>query len=105
MSEQINNREYRKQVIKDILKKLHKGVDFEQVKAEFQQAFDGVTAAEISEAEQALIEEGIPVSQVQKLCDVHAAVFKGSIEEIHNVENNEPGHPADMFKLENRYIE
>ena len=33
--------------------------------------------------ENALIREGMPISEVQRLCDVHAAVFKGSIEEIH----------------------
>ena len=62
---------------------------------------------EISEAEAALIAEGLPVAEVQNLCDVHAAVFKGSIKDIHKpVELTEiPGHPANILKRENRFIE
>ena len=59
--------------------------------------------------EQALIMEGMPLSEVQRLCDVHAAVFKGSIEEIHRADSKKPedvpGHPVHTFKLENRELE
>jgi len=56
--------------------------------------------------EQALIMEGMPVEEIQRLCDVHAAVFKGSIEEIHRPQKPEevPGHPIHTFKLENAEI-
>ena len=107
MSQEINNREYRKNVIKNLLRKLHDGQTVDDVKQEFDDAFSGVSASEISEAEQALISEGLPVSEVQRLCDVHSAVFKGSIEEIHAAEDNSqiPGHPAHTLKAENRAIE
>ncbi len=107
MSEQINNREYRKQVLKQIIKQLHEGKSVEEVKGEFEKTFGGVSATEISEVEQALVAEGLPVSEIQRLCDVHAAVFKGSIEEIHQTvdQSHVPGHPANVLKLENRYIE
>ncbi|HWR20021.1 MAG TPA: DUF438 domain-containing protein [Clostridia bacterium] len=107
MSEFINNREYRKETIKSILKQLHEGKSIDEVKAQFQTAFEGVSAEEISQAEQALIREGLPVSEVQRLCDVHAEVFKGSIEDIHKPveEFDMPGHPAHTLKQENRAIE
>lgn len=107
MSEKINNREYRKQVIKDILRELHKGAKVDDVREKFAKAFDGVSASEISEAEQALISEGLPVEEVQRLCDVHSAVFKGSIEEIHAPADlgEISGHPVNIFKKENRYLE
>jgi len=107
MSEQINNREYRKEVIKQVIKELHEGKSVEEVKQKFEDAFIGVSATEISEAEQALIHEGLPISEVQRLCDVHSAVFKGSIEEIHASEDitEISGHPANTLKLENRYLE
>ena len=107
MSEQINNREHRKEAIKHILSELHAGKSVEEVKEIFASAFEGVSAMEISEAEAALIAEGLPVAEVQNLCDVHAAVFKGSIEDIHKpVELTEiPGHPANVLKRENRFIE
>lgn len=107
MSENINNREYRKNVIKQVIKELHEGKSVDEVKQKFEEAFAGVSATEISEAEQALITEGLPVSEVQRLCDVHSAVFKGSIEEIHRETDPAkiPGHPANVIMLENRELE
>lgn len=115
MSEMINNREHavpeqgrRQQMLKEIIKELHEGKSVEEVKARFEEAVGDVTVAEISAMEHALMEEeGIPVSEVQRLCSVHTAIFKGSIEEIHRSSKPEeqPGHPVHTFKLENREIE
>lgn len=107
MSETINNREYRQKVIKEVIAQLHEGKSVEEVKQQFETAFAGVSATEISEAEGALIAEGLPITEVQRLCDVHAAVFKGSIEEIHQEKDNTriPGHPANTLVRENREIE
>lgn len=107
MSQEINNREYRKNVIKDLLRKLHAGQTVDDVKQQFDEVFAGVSASEISDAEQALIAEGVPVSEVQRLCDVHAAVFKGSIEDIHTPADaaQVPGHPAHTLREENRALE
>ncbi|NLW60771.1 MAG: DUF438 domain-containing protein [Firmicutes bacterium] len=107
MSELINNREYRQAVLKEIISDLHQGKSVDEVKARFEETFQGVSATEIAELEQALIQEGIPVEEVQRLCDVHAAVFRGSITEIHRPGKVEdiPGHPVHTFKLENRVLE
>lgn len=106
MSEFINNREYRQKVLKEIITELHNGKSVEEVKARFDELIQGISAKEISEMEQALILEGMPVAEIQRLCDVHAAVFKGSIEEIHRPQNDEEqGHPVDIFKLENKELE
>lgn len=106
MSEQLNNQRYRKEKIKEIITMLHDGKDFELARELFEKTFEGVTAKEISDAEQALIAEGMPVAEVQRLCDVHASVFKGSIEEIHETRDltNVPGHPAQMLVEENKVI-
>ncbi len=107
MSEYINNREMRKNTIKEIIRQLHEGKTVEEVKALFEASFEGVSASEISEAEGALIAEGLPVEEVQRLCDVHASVFKGSIEEIHQEQDQTdiPGHPLYVLKRENRELE
>ncbi len=107
MSEYINNREYRQQVLKELITELHQGKSVAEVKSRFAELIEGVSATEISEMEQALIAEGMPVAEIQRLCDVHAAVFKGSIAEIHNPPKAEttPGHPLHTFKLENRALE
>jgi len=107
MSELINNREHRRMVLKELITELHDGKSVEAVKQKFAETFEGVSASEISEAEQALILDGMPVTEVQRLCDVHAAVFKGSIHEIHQPEvtPKAAGYPTDVLKLENRAIE
>lgn len=108
MSELINNREYRKKVLKELIGELHKGKSVDEVKPRFEELIEGgVTTAEITEMEAALVAEGMPVEEIQRLCDVHAAVFKGSIEDIHRaIDPAEiPGHPVHTFHLENRALE
>ncbi|HHU90783.1 MAG TPA: DUF438 domain-containing protein [Clostridiaceae bacterium] len=106
MSELINNREHRQKVLKEIIKELHDGKAVDDVKAKFAELIQGVSTAEISEMEAALIAEGMPVEEIQRLCDVHAEVFKGSIEEIHRAEKPEetPGHPVNTFIKENKAV-
>ena len=107
MSDVINNREHRQKVLKELIMELHNGKSVEEVKERFGELIAGVSAAEISQMEQNLIMEGMPVTEVQRLCDVHAAVFKGSIEEIHRevAPEEREGHPMHTFKSENREIE
>jgi len=106
MSEFINNREYRQKVLKELITELHNGKSVEEVKPRFAKLIEGISPAEISEMEQALIMEGTPVEEIQRLCDVHAAVFKGSIAEIHAAADEDtPGHPIHTFKRENRALE
>ena len=107
MSEIINNREYRQKVLKELITELHNGKSVEEVKPRFEKLIQGISVKEISEMEQALIMDGMPVEQIQNLCDVHASFFKGSIEEIHRPQNPEetPGHPIHTFKSENRELE
>lgn len=108
MSEFINNSEMRKNTLKNILRQLHEGKSVDEVKKEFQDVFGRVAASEISDIEAELVKEGLPVSEIQNLCDVHSAVFKGSIEEIHRTNEDPreiPGHPTNILIKENRKIQ
>lgn len=107
MSAEINNREYRQQVLQELISQLHDGKSVDEVKDQFAAVFGNVSAEEIAQAEQALILGGLPVGEVQRLCDVHAAVFKGSIEEIHRPSDPAkiPGHPINTLWRENRALE
>ncbi len=107
MSAEINNREYRQKVLKELITQLHDGKSVDEVKDQFAEVFGNVSAEEIAQAEQALIQNGLPVSEIQRLCDVHAAVFKGSIEEIHQPSDPAkiPGHPVNLLWRENRALE
>ncbi len=110
MSEFINNSDHKKDALKAIIKRLHEGESVDAVRAAFEALTVNVSATEITEIEQALVDEGLAVSEIQKLCDVHASVFKGSIEDIHREDGFDPqdfdlGHPLHTFKLENRRLE
>jgi len=104
MSELINNREHRKKIVKDVIRKLHEGATVDEVKAQFAEVLKGVSATEITVIEGELVKEGLPVEEIQRLCNVHAEVFKGTIDEIHHPEQV-PGHPVYTMKEENRAIE
>ena len=69
------------ELLKDYLKRLGNGEDLESVKKDFVQNFSDVDASEIMKAEQELIKEGTPITEVQKLCDVHSALFHGLTKE------------------------
>ena len=107
MSEFINNVEHRQRLLKEIIKSLHDGKNLEEAKKEFKKHFNEVSTAEISMMEQALIKEGMAIEEVQNLCDVHAAVFEGSISDIHPTKDHTKviGHPVQVFLEENERIE
>ena len=67
--------------LKAYLRRLGDGESLEQVRADFVKEFGDVDAVEIMKAEQAIIAEGTPIEEVQKLCDVHAALFHGKTKE------------------------
>ena len=111
--------------IKSYLKRLGEGEDLESVRADFVKDFKEVDAAEIMNAEQELLKEGTPLEEVQKLCDVHSALFHGKTreEQIANAEKAVatslreqklavaaelvaiPGHPLHTLTLENGALE
>ncbi|MER2174445.1 MAG: DUF438 domain-containing protein [Carnobacterium sp.] len=101
-----NNTVHRQKKIVEILTLLHEGGEFEEAKRLFDESFDGVDVSEITAAERELIASGLDPSEIQHLCNVHAAVFKGSIRDIHrsNYEHEYPGHPVHTLKLENKVI-
>ncbi|MFA7206678.1 MAG: DUF438 domain-containing protein [Saccharofermentanales bacterium] len=78
----------RTEQLKNYLRRLSKGESLESVRADFVSRFSDVEAYEIMEAEQELMEEGVPLNEVQQLCDIHSALFHGATreEQIANAE-------------------
>lgn len=115
----------RTQQIKTYLKRLGEGEDLESVRKDFAEEFKEVDAAEIMQAEQELLKEGTPLAEVQRLCDVHSALFHGATreEQIAKAEKavaasvrewklaataeliQIPGHPLYTFTRENEELE
>jgi DUF438 domain-containing protein len=100
MSEYINNRTERQEALKQLILALHEGESVDKVKGEFAALLQDVGAGEIAELEQALIDEGMPEMEVKRLCDVHVAVFRESLEQQVKPEAV-PGHPVYTFLAEN----
>ncbi|MBQ9058475.1 MAG: DUF438 domain-containing protein [Atopobiaceae bacterium] len=71
----------KRELLKDYLKRLNQGEDLESVRSDFVLEFSDVDASEIMFAEQELMAEGTPLEEVQRLCDVHSALFHGATRE------------------------
>lgn len=93
----------RQEQLKAIIRKLHDGASVQEVKAEFDVLTQEIDAVEIAAMEQALIAEGMPVEEVQRLCDVHVTVFRDALEqEPAEAEPALPaGHPVETYQREN----
>lgn len=91
------------EVLKDILLRLHNGASPASVQEDFNNQFKNVSAIEISLMEHELMsgDHGITFEDVMKLCNVHANLFKGVVDEENAPEIEHPGHPVQVFKNEN----
>lgn len=105
------DRDERKKNLKEMLQKLNEGIPLDVVRQEFTRAFSHVEAAEIMAAEQELIQEGTPIEEMQRLCDLHSALFHDNTKQ-HIVNKDEVeeqkeqlyatcGHPLALLKKEN----
>ncbi len=111
----MEKRQSRTEQIKSYLERLGKGESLESVRKDFVREFQEVDASEIMEAEQTLLREGTPLEEVQKLCDVHSALFHGATREERianaekaveeSVKTGMTGHPLYTFKRENEALE
>jgi uncharacterized protein len=103
MSELINNAKFRKEKLKELILKLHNGEDPKQVRAELISALKQIPYGEVVEVEQELIQQGLPESEVLRLCDVHGEVLDGHIDQS-GAKTIPEGHPVDVFRQENKEL-
>jgi DUF438 domain-containing protein len=87
--------------LKAIIERLAFGASPSEVKREFHELIRDADAAEVAALEQSLIEGGTPVEEVQRLCEVHADVFRSGLERGGRPERM-PGHPVHTYLAENR---
>ena len=73
----MTKKEQRIKKLTEYLQRLGAGEELEEVRKDFIKEFSDVQASEIMEAEQELMKQGTPLEEVQRLCDVHAALFHG----------------------------
>lgn len=95
--------------LKSYLKRLGEGESLEAVRKDLAAEFQGVEASEIMKAEEAILAEGTPITEVQKLCDVHSALFHGTTDYSNKHEKSAAlsqvkGHPLQTFTRENEAL-
>ncbi len=103
MSELINNSRFRKDKLKELILKLHDGSNPDEVKRELSESLKEIPYGEVVEVEQELIEEGLPESEVLRLCDIHGEVLDGHID-LSGASKVPEGHPVDVMINENREL-
>ncbi len=102
MSELLDNSRHRIETLKKIIKQLHDGADPDSLKDEFGDLLAEVGVTEIAAMENSLMAEGMAQEEIQRMCDVHAAVLGGG-GSCGPVEVPS-GHPVHTFQLENGVI-
>ncbi len=100
MSELIGNAERRKELLKHMILKLHRGEAPDQVRTQLVRLLGQVPYSDVVEVEQQLIDEGLPAEEVMRLCDLHTAALRGAIDRA-GEKTPPPGHPAHTFHQEN----
>ncbi len=74
----------------------------DQVKEKFRAVFEGTDSLEIAKIEEELAKEGMKREEMQKLCDVHMAIFKEQIEKQNP--NLKPTQPISILMEEHRIM-
>ena len=104
MSEMMTNSKKRKQLLKQMITQLHKGIAPEQVRSQLVEMLGEIPYDEVVEVEQELIAEGLPSEEVVKLCDIHSQALKGVVSP--RPQSRLPvGHPVHTFVQENRAVQ
>jgi len=101
---EISNKQKKKEIMKDIIRKLHQGLTIEEAKERFEKEIGTASSTEIAEMEQALINDGLSPEEIKKFCNVHVMLFQSALEKS-IIKETSPSHPVYLFKLENREIE
>jgi DUF438 domain-containing protein len=102
MTDLIENRAQRVQLLKEIIGRLHNGARPEGVKGKLRALIGSATHTEIMAMEQELMAEGMPAEALQGLCDLHSQVVREVLVQLPRPVA--PGHPVDTFRRENEAI-
>ncbi|MFB0518799.1 MAG: DUF438 domain-containing protein [Acidobacteriota bacterium] len=92
----------KKEILKGLIKRLHEGARPEEIKEEFREVLKGVTPDEIARVEEELVKDGMPREEIQRLCEVHLAVFRESLEREKALAP--AGHPVHTIMEEHKIL-
>lgn len=92
----------KKKALKELIEKLHAGAKPDEIKEKFREILKDVGPTEIAGVEEELIKEGMPPEEIHRLCDVHIALFKESLEKEKSPAP--PGHPIHILMEEHKIL-
>lgn len=97
----VHTSEDKKEILKSIVLDLHDGKDMDELRIKFNETLGEVSATEIAEMEQSLIDSGdLTSEQITKLCNIHVGIFDDSLSKQLSIDTV-PGHPLHTYKQEN----
>jgi DUF438 domain-containing protein len=103
MSEIINNRQQRVEIMKSLIRQLHAGETEERVKAQLETMLDEADYSDVFIMEVQLVQEGIAAEDIQRLCDTHTRVLKKHLD-LQETPETIPGHPVHTMVQENKEL-
>ena len=96
----ILSREQRLEKLKEIIRALHDGAEFSQLQEKFNKTVGDISPEEIAALEQTLVHEGLPETEIKRMCHLHAALFQDALEKQEMLPV-QPGHPVHTYFQEN----
>jgi DUF438 domain-containing protein len=103
MSELIDNRARRIQMLQSAMRRLHDGASEEAVRSELEAVLAETDYDDVFLMEQGLIASGISPEAIRQLCDAHTRVLKSRLDQV-QTPDAEPGHPVHTFRAENHAL-
>jgi len=101
MGEGIQNSGDKRRRLRKVIQGLDEGSDIRKIQRDFGDLIAGTSPEEIAALEQQLMKEGYSPEDIQKVCDVHVAVFQEQLKKMRKT-HALPGHPVHTFRQENR---
>ncbi|MHA1504713.1 MAG: DUF438 domain-containing protein [Candidatus Heimdallarchaeota archaeon] len=92
----------KKKALKKLIEELNEGKDPDAAKKDFKEIISDAGPDELAKVEEELVKEGMPREKLNKLCDVHLAVFQEQLDK-------QPilvpvGHPISILMEEHRIL-
>ncbi len=103
MSELITDMHKKRELLKEMILRLHSGEAVDVVRTKLAKLLGEVPYGIVVGVEQELIQEGLPAEEVLQLCDIHGQALKGMIS-LKDAKSTPEGHPVHTFKMENRML-
>ncbi len=103
MSEIINNRQQRIDIMKGLIRQLHKGAAEDKIKKQLETMLDEADYSDVFLMEVQLMQEGIEQESIRDLCDTHTKVLKKHLD-LQETPKTIPGHPVHTFVEENKAL-